>query len=118
MVLHDALGLPFDQVAQVLDVTTEAARQHAVRGRRRLHEAALPPPAQVAEQQRVLGDLQQALLAGDPDRIASMLAPDVVLVADHAGRVTAAGRAPGQWTAEPCSVDAPPSGYGGSGSFP
>jgi RNA polymerase sigma-70 factor (ECF subfamily) len=92
VVLHDALGVPFDQVAQVLDVTTEAARQHAVRGRRRLHDAALPPPAQVAEQQRVLGDLQQALLAGDPDRIASLLAPDVVLVADHAGRVTAAGR--------------------------
>jgi RNA polymerase sigma-70 factor (ECF subfamily) len=92
VVLHDALGVPFNQVAQVLDVTVEAARQHAVRGRRRLHEAALPPPGPVQEQLRVLGDLQEALVSGDPDRLASLLAPDVVLTADHAGRVTAAGR--------------------------
>ena len=92
VVLHDALDVPFDQVAQVLDVTVEAARQHAVRGRRRLHEAALPPPSHLSEQQRVLGALQDALVSGDPARIAALLAPDVALVADHAGRVTAAGR--------------------------
>lgn len=92
VVLHDALDVPFDQVAQVLDVTVEAARQHAVRGRRRLHEAALPPPGPVPEQLRVLDDLQSALGSGDADRVAALLAPDVVLTVDHAGRVTAARR--------------------------
>lgn len=92
VVLHDALDVPFDQVAQVLDVSVEAARQHAVRGRRRLHEAAVPPPGPVPEQLRVLRDLQSALVSGDPVQVASLLAPEVVLTADHAGRVTAAGR--------------------------
>ena len=33
-VLHDALGLPFAEVAEVLGCSTDAARQHASRGRR------------------------------------------------------------------------------------
>jgi len=73
VVLYDALDVPFDQVADV-------------------HEAALPPPARVPDQLRVLGALQEALVSGDPERVATLLAPDVVLTADHAGRVTAAGR--------------------------
>lgn len=36
VVLHDALDIPFDEVAEALGCSTEAARQHASRGRRRL----------------------------------------------------------------------------------
>jgi RNA polymerase sigma-70 factor (ECF subfamily) len=42
-VLHDAFGLPFAEIADLLGGTPEAARQHASRGRRALADA--DPPA-------------------------------------------------------------------------
>jgi len=92
IVLHDVLGVEFGEVADVLGCSVPAARQHASRGRRRIDTD--DPPARVAADLgwHVLGELTAALQAGDAARLVQVLAPDVVLTADGAGRVTAAGR--------------------------
>lgn len=92
VVLHDAVGLDFVEVADVIGCSAAAARQHASRGRRRLDAAALPPRAPVGEQWAVLGELSLALQSGDAERLAALLAPDVVLTGDGAGQVSAARR--------------------------
>ncbi len=92
VVLHDVLALDFTDIADVLGCSISNARQHASRGRRRLSEAD-PVPRQSAELGwSVLGEMSTALFAGDIDRLARLLAPDVVLTSDGAGEVTAARR--------------------------
>lgn len=92
IVLHDVLGTGFAEVASVLGCSVESARQHAARGRRRI-DADDPPPRVAADHGwQVLGELTAALRDGDAARLVRVLAPDVVLTADGAGRVTAAGR--------------------------
>ncbi len=61
VVLHDAVGLDFVEVADIIGCSAAAARQHASRGRRRLNAAALPPRAPVGKQWAVLGELSMAL---------------------------------------------------------
>jgi RNA polymerase sigma-70 factor (ECF subfamily) len=92
VVLHDVLGVDFAGVAEVLGCSPAAARQHASRGRRRIKAA--NPPARVPAEQgwNVLAELSTALRAGDLARLSQLLAPDVVMTADGAGRVNAAGR--------------------------
>lgn len=92
VVLHDVVGLGFVEVADVIGCSPAAARQHATRGRRRLEAADPPPRAPAQEGWRVLAELTAALQSGDADRLAALLAPDVVLVSDGAGRVNAARR--------------------------
>ncbi|GAB2679256.1 RNA polymerase sigma factor SigJ [Thalassiella azotivora] len=92
VVLHDALAVPFPEVAEVLGCSTDAARQHASRGRRRLARADLPRPDPQERAAAVLTELTQALRSGDRDRVAELLAPDVVLVSDGGGVVSAARR--------------------------
>ncbi|HEX2362467.1 MAG TPA: RNA polymerase sigma factor SigJ [Jiangellaceae bacterium] len=92
VVLHDVLGVDFAGVADVLGCSPAAARQHASRGRRRVKQAT--PPARVPSDQGwgVLGELSAALRSGDLARLSALLAPDVVMTADGAGRMNAAGR--------------------------
>ncbi|MBD0292483.1 MAG: RNA polymerase sigma factor SigJ [Jiangellaceae bacterium] len=92
VVLHDVLGVAFADVADILGCSPAAARQHASRGRRRI-KSANPPPRLPAEQGwSVLAELTAALQDGDLTRLSQLLAPDVVLIGDSAGRVSAAGR--------------------------
>lgn len=92
VVLHDALGLPFGEVAAALGCSAQAARQHASRGRRRLAGADLPVPDPPSEAVAVLGALEAALRAADAERVAALLAPDVVMLSAGGGRVSAARR--------------------------
>jgi RNA polymerase sigma-70 factor (ECF subfamily) len=91
-VLHDVLDLPFREVAAVLGCGAAAARQHASRARRRVQEA--DPPARVprGEAAGVLDRLAAALATGDATAVAELLAPDVVVVSDGGGVVSAARR--------------------------
>lgn len=92
VVLHDVLGLDFADISEVIGCSVSNARQHASRGRRRLSEAD-PAPRQSAELAwSVLRELSNALFAGDIDRLSELLAPDVVLTSDGAGKVNAARR--------------------------
>jgi RNA polymerase sigma-70 factor (ECF subfamily) len=91
-VLHDALDLPFDEIAEVLGCSPAAARQHASRGRRALAEAQPPPRAAAAEQMRLLMAVGTALQAGDVQALVTLLHPDAVLVNDSGGMTPAARR--------------------------
>jgi RNA polymerase sigma-70 factor (ECF subfamily) len=91
-VLHDAFGVPFDEVAPVLDTTPAAARQHASRGRRAVAEGGVRHTADLAEQRRVLAAFLTAAQSGDVVTLAAVLAPDVVAISDGGGLVRSALR--------------------------
>jgi RNA polymerase sigma-70 factor, ECF subfamily len=91
-VLHDALRLPFDRIAEVLGCEPATARQHASRARRLVASSPAPPRAAVDEQQRLLSSLTTALADGDAEALAGLLHPEVVLVNDSGGMTPAARR--------------------------
>ena len=91
-VLHDVLDLPFREVAAVLGCEEAAARQHASRARRRVHDADPAPRVPQGEAAALLDRLAAALATGDAEAVAGLLAPDVVVVADGGGVVSAARR--------------------------
>ncbi|AEV88840.1 RNA polymerase subunit sigma-70 [Actinoplanes sp. SE50] len=84
-VLHDAFGLPFEEVAAVLDTTPATARQHASRGRRAAADGQIRHNAGLAEQRRVLQAFLLAAQSGDMRMLAAVLAPDVVSISDGGG---------------------------------
>ncbi len=92
VVLHDVIGLDFGEVAEVIGCSVAAARQHASRGRRRLSESDPAPRPSAELAWSVLGEMSSALFAGDVARLSQLLAPDVVLTSDGAGKVNAARR--------------------------
>ena len=85
VVLHDAFGVPFEDVADVLGTTVSTARQHASRGRRAIAEGEVRHTAGLAEQRRVLGAFLAAAGSGDVRALAAVLAPDVVAIGDGGG---------------------------------
>ncbi|MBG0566830.1 RNA polymerase sigma factor SigJ [Actinoplanes aureus] len=89
-VLHDAFGVPFDEVAEVLDTTPAAARQHASRARRAVSAGDIRHTAGLAEQRKVLTAFLSAAQSGDMRTLAAVLAPDVVTIGDGGGVVRTA----------------------------
>jgi RNA polymerase sigma-70 factor (ECF subfamily) len=85
VVLHDAFGVPFEDVATVLGTTESAARQHASRGRRAVAQDGVRHTADLAEQRRVLGAFLEAANNGDVQALAAVLAPEVVAIGDGGG---------------------------------
>jgi RNA polymerase sigma-70 factor, ECF subfamily len=96
LVLHDTVGLGFGEVAEVLGVTEQAARQMALRARRRVRDAAeageLPAPAPEPEQRRVLEAFVAALGAADVPALVAVLHPEAAMHTDGGGVVRAARR--------------------------
>ncbi|MFI7212619.1 RNA polymerase sigma factor SigJ [Micromonospora maritima] len=93
-VLHDVFAVPFGDVADVLAVTPEAARQLASRGRRAVHGPDVPRhSADLAEQRRVLSAFAAAVESGELDQLVRVLAPDVMSIGDSGGHFPA-GRRP------------------------
>lgn len=91
-VLRDVFGERYERIAEVVDRSPEAVRQLASRARRRVQDATPPPPADRAEGRRLADAFFAASRHGDLDALLGMLAPDVVLVSDGGGVVTAARR--------------------------
>ncbi len=89
-VLHDVFGVPFDEIAPMIDRTPAAARQLASRARRRVRGAAPAPDAGLAAQREVVDAFFAAGQAGDIDALVAVLAPDVVLRSDRGPAVTGA----------------------------
>lgn len=81
-VLHDLFAVPFDEVAPLVERTPEAARQLASRARRRVHDAAPVPDADLARQRVAVDAFYAAARDGDFDALVSVLDPEVVLRAD------------------------------------
>jgi len=82
LVLHDAFGVPFDEVATVLGGTAAAARQHASRARRAVAQGGFRHTAGLGEQRRVLTAFLAAAQSGDVRALAAVLAPEVVAIGD------------------------------------
>lgn len=91
-VLHEALALPYAEIAGVLDCPEATARQHAARARRIVAEAPVPARARTSEQQAVLAAFAEAMAHADLGALLAVLHPDVVLVNDGGGEVAAARR--------------------------
>ncbi|KNX38259.1 sigma-70 family RNA polymerase sigma factor [Luteipulveratus halotolerans] len=80
-VLHDLFGLPFDEVAPIVDRTPAAARQLASRARRRVQGASTETDQR--RQRDVVEAFLKASREGEFDRLLTILDPDVVLRADR-----------------------------------
>src|SRR5713101_7606191 len=90
-VLHDVFGLPFEEIAPMVDRTPAAARQLASRGRRRVKGAGVPAPdPDRARQRDVVDAFFLAARGGDFDALVALLDPNVVLRSDWGARRPAA----------------------------
>ena len=97
-VLHDMFGVPFDEVAAIVDRTPTAARQLASRARRRVRSAP-EPDADLARQREVVDAFFAAARDGDLEALVAVLDPDVVVRSDGgAARPHASFVAHGAWT--------------------
>ena len=65
LVLHDVFGVPFDDIAPVVERTPAAARQLASRARRRVRAQAPEPDADLAVQRRAVDAFLAAAHDGD-----------------------------------------------------
>jgi RNA polymerase sigma factor (sigma-70 family) len=81
-VLHDMFGVPFDEIAPMLDRSPTAARQLASRARRRVQGQAPAPDPDVTRQRAVVEAFFAAARDGDFDGLVAVLDPAVVLRAD------------------------------------
>src|ERR1700733_11797509 len=78
-VLHDTFGLPFEEIAPMVDRSPAAARQLASRARRRVRGADVHSPHRdVARQREVVDAFFAAAHGGDFDALVAVLDPDVV----------------------------------------
>jgi RNA polymerase sigma factor (sigma-70 family) len=80
-VLHDVFGVPFADIATVLDRSEAAAQQLASRARRRVRGAPEPDP-DLARQRRVVDAFFAASRDGDFDALIAVLDPDIELRID------------------------------------
>src|SRR5436305_9979691 len=81
-VLHDMFGVPFDEIAPIVERTVPATRQLASRARRRVRGASDPRPEDLTQQRRVVEAFLAAARDGDFEALLKLLAPDVVFRAD------------------------------------
>jgi RNA polymerase sigma factor (sigma-70 family) len=84
-VLHDMFGVPFDDIAPIVDRSPEAARQLASRARRRVRAEPTAPDTDLEAQRQVVEAFMAAARDGDFDRLVAVLHPDIVLRADFGG---------------------------------
>jgi RNA polymerase sigma-70 factor (ECF subfamily) len=80
-VLHDVFGVPFAEIAIVLDRSEDAAMQLASRARRRVQNSPEPDPDR-AQQRRVVDAFFAAARDGDFGALVELCDPDVVLRVD------------------------------------
>jgi Sigma-70, region 4 len=81
-VLHDMFGVPFDEIAPIVDRSATAARQLASRARRRVQGAPTAPDASLSDQREVVDAFFTAAREGDFEALVAVLDPDVVLRSD------------------------------------
>jgi RNA polymerase sigma-70 factor (ECF subfamily) len=81
-VLHDMFGMPFEEIAAIVDRSPAAARQLASRARRRIRGKAPASTADRRQQRRVVEAFLAAARDGDVQRLVAVLDPNVVLRAD------------------------------------
>jgi RNA polymerase sigma factor (sigma-70 family) len=91
-VLHDVFGMPFAEIATVVDRTPAAVRQLATSARRRIEVARSRSVAR-SEHDAVVAAFARASRSGDLTALTALLDPEVRLRSDGGGAVSAARRA-------------------------
>ncbi len=79
LVLHDVFGVPFEEIAPLVERSPAATRQLASRARRRVRAQAPEPDADLAVQRRVVDAFLAAAREGDFDALLEVLDPNVVV---------------------------------------
>lgn len=93
-VLHDVFGLPFDEIAPIVERSVPATRQLASRARRRVRGGGTAAGADdVARRRQVVEAFLAASREGDFGALLAVLDPDVVLRADPVAVSLAAANA-------------------------
>ncbi|HEX2896155.1 MAG TPA: sigma-70 family RNA polymerase sigma factor [Marmoricola sp.] len=78
-VLHDLFGLPFAEIAAIVERTPDATKMLASRARRRVQGARVVPDPDLAKQRIAVDAFQAAAREGDFEALLRVLDPDVVL---------------------------------------
>jgi RNA polymerase sigma factor (sigma-70 family) len=81
-VLHDIFGMPFEEIAPIVERAPDAARQLASRARRRVRARNATPDGDVEAQRGVVDAFVAAAHDGDLRRLVAILDPEVVLRGD------------------------------------
>jgi RNA polymerase sigma factor (sigma-70 family) len=81
-VLHDIFAVPYGEIAPIVDRSPAAAKQLAMRARRRVRAENTVPDADLDVQREVVEAFLAAGRNGDFDRLVAILDPDAVLRAD------------------------------------
>ncbi len=84
-VMHDVFGVPFNEIAPIVDRSPESARQLASRARRRVQGERTVPDADIETQRQVVDAFLAASRCGDFEGLLEVLDPDVVLRTDRGG---------------------------------
>jgi RNA polymerase sigma-70 factor (ECF subfamily) len=92
-VLHDMFGMPFEEIAPIVERSPAATRQLASRARRRVRGATPVPDPDLTRQREVVNAFLAAARNGDFAALVEVLDPAVVFRADR-GRITVAGAPP------------------------
>lgn len=91
-VLHEAFGMPLDEVAEVVGRTPQACRQLAVRARRHIQARAPRFDTEPAAHERAVAAFQAACENGDLTALASVLDEHAILRTDGGGVARALAR--------------------------
>ncbi|NUR27821.1 MAG: RNA polymerase sigma-70 factor [Catenulispora sp.] len=91
-VLREAFDYSFAEIAAMLDRSEAAVRQLLVRARNHVHEKRPRYPLDDAKRQSIADRFLAACVGGDIRPLLELLSPDVTLVADGGGVITAARR--------------------------
>jgi RNA polymerase sigma-70 factor (ECF subfamily) len=92
-VLHDMFGMPFEEIAPIVERSPAATRQLASRARRRVRGATPAADPDLKRQREVVNAFLAAARNGDFEALVEVLDPDVVFRADR-GRMVIAGARP------------------------
>ncbi|HET8555987.1 MAG TPA: RNA polymerase sigma factor SigJ [Gaiellaceae bacterium] len=92
-VLHDMFGMPFEEIAPIVERSPAATRQLASRARRRVRGATPVADPDLRRQREVVDAFLAAARNGDIEALVEVLDPGVVFRADR-GRIAVAGAPP------------------------
>ncbi|MGH3362549.1 MAG: RNA polymerase sigma-70 factor [Nocardioides sp.] len=90
-VLREVFGFGYDEIAAAVDKSDAAVRQVASRARKHV-EARRPRTSDDVDRDAVIRRFMDAAIGGDLQALMDVLAPDVVLISDGGGKVSAARR--------------------------